>query len=310
MGQAAVSLSKACGYINAGTVEMLVDDEGSFYFLEVNARLQVEHTVTEEVLGLDLVACQLQIAAGDPLGFSQADIEAHMNGHAIECRINAEDPSRGFLPAPGAISRYEEPSGLGVRVDSGYVAGDTIPDEYDSLVAKLIAWGNDREEARMRMLRALGDFVIEGPQTTIAAHLLLLNDSTFVKGTHTTRTVEDSGVLSSLARSDDLEDDAGDFLLVEGRPVKLWHQSMSASASAAVHGALAPGGDLLAPMQGTIVKVLVEEGGKVETGDPMVLLEAMKMETSLSAPRAGIVVELTAVAGQTAQAGQLLAKIE
>jgi acetyl-CoA/propionyl-CoA carboxylase, biotin carboxylase, biotin carboxyl carrier protein len=309
MGEAAVSLSKACGYVNAGTVEMLVDEEGRFYFLEVNARLQVEHTVTEQILGLDLVACQLQIAAGDALGFSQADIETHMNGHAIECRINAEDPARGFLPSSGAIGAYEEPGGLGVRVDSGYSAYDTIPDAYDSLIAKVITWGNDREEARVRMIRALRDYVIEGPNTTIPAHLLLLEDEAFVSGAHTTRTVEDSDVLASLAITETEESDA-DVLLVDGMPVRLWHPSMSASASAAVHGAVATSGDVIAPMQGTIVKVLVSPGDEVEAGAPLVVLEAMKMETSLSATQAGTVAEVSIVPGETAQAGQVLVRLQ
>lgn len=309
MGEAAVALSKACGYVNAGTVEMLVDNDGGFYFLEVNARLQVEHTVTEEVLGLDLVACQLQIAAGGPTGVSQAGVETHMHGHAIECRINAEDPARGFLPASGKIGRYEEPGGLGVRVDSGYVAGDIIPDAYDSLISKVIAWGNDREEARTRMLRALRDYVIEGPQTTIPAHILLLEEGSFVAGTHTTRTVEDSDVLDDLAIEGETEEEEA-VLLVDGRPVRLWHPSMSASASAAVHGGALSTGETLAPMQGTIVKVLVKEGDAVEVGAALVLLEAMKMETSLTAQQAGTVVEVAVVAGQTAQAGQLLVRIE
>jgi acetyl-CoA/propionyl-CoA carboxylase biotin carboxyl carrier protein len=309
MGQAAVALSKACGYVNAGTVEMLVDEKGDFYFLEVNARLQVEHTVTEEVLGLDLVACQLQIAAGDPIGVSQDQVEAYLSGHAIECRINAEDPALGFLPASGPIERYEEPRGLGVRVDSGYGEGDVIPDSYDSLIAKLIVRGNDREEARTRMLRALNDYVIEGPRTTIPAHLLLLEDEAFVNGTHTTRTVEDSGVLASLATSE-TEAAEEDVLLVGGRPVKLWHPAMAASAAHAVHGATIAHGEVAAPMQGTILKVLVAQGDEVSPGDPIVVLEAMKMETTLAAQVGGTVVELEAEPGGTVRAGQTLARIE
>src|ERR687891_2687657 len=143
MGEGAVALSKAAGYVNAGTAEFLVDEHGSFFFLEVNARLQVEHTVTEEVLGLDLVACQLRIGAGDSLGFTQADLEPR--GCAIECRINAEDPARNFVPTPGVLERYVEPAGPGVRVDSGYRQGDEVPGAYDSLVAKVGTHGTDRE---------------------------------------------------------------------------------------------------------------------------------------------------------------------
>jgi acetyl-CoA/propionyl-CoA carboxylase biotin carboxyl carrier protein len=307
MGEAAVALSKACGYVNAGTVEMLADSAGRFYFLEVNARLQVEHTVTEEVTGIDLVACQLQIAAGDPLGFGQADVEAHTNGHAIECRINAEDPSRGFLPAPGKISAYAEPNGLGVRVDSGYVAGDAVPEAYDSLVAKLICWGNDRREARARMLRALEEFRIDGIATTIPANIALLQSDSFIEGSHTTKTVETEGVLDELAV--DAESGEEDVLIVAGRGVRLWNPAMAPSAAAATHASGAHG-ELLAPMQGTILKVLASEGDAVDAGQPVVVLEAMKMETTIAAPRAGKVTEVRVVAGDTAASGQVLAVIE
>jgi acetyl-CoA/propionyl-CoA carboxylase biotin carboxyl carrier protein len=308
MGEAAVALSKASGYVNAGTAEFLVDEQGGFFFLEVNARLQVEHTVTEEVLGLDLVACQLQIAARDPLGFSQADLETHQRGHAIECRINAEDPARGFLPSPGLITRYAEPDGLGVRVDSGYVQGDAVAEAYDSLIAKVVAWGNDREEARARMLRSLHDYDIEGVATTIAAHVVLLQSEEFMSGSHTTSTIEESGILDSLTAAASVEEPA-DLLLVEGRAVRLWNPAMSASAAEAVHGD-ASGTDVVAPMQGTILEVLVEPGASVDLGDPIVVLEAMKMETRIAAPRAGKVAEVVVGAGQTVGSGQLLAVIE
>jgi acetyl-CoA/propionyl-CoA carboxylase, biotin carboxylase, biotin carboxyl carrier protein len=307
MGEAAVALAKACGYVNAGTVEMLVDDDGGFYFLEVNARLQVEHTVTEEVLGIDLVACQLRIASGDPLGFSQADVEPQ--GHAIECRINAEDPARGFIPSPGKLDVFVPPSGPGVRTDAGYESGDEVPEAYDSLIAKVIVRGATREDARRRMMRALQEMRVEGVATTIPAHLALLEEATFTAGTHTTRTVEDSGILDSLVASTQEPEDAN-VLLVEARPVKLWHPSMSGSASHAVHGAAHGAGEVLAPMQGTILKVLASPDQEVEAGEELMVLEAMKMETTIAAPRSGRVVTVGAQPGETVQAGQLLISLE
>ena len=311
MGQAAVTLSKACGYVNAGTVEMLVDTRGDFYFLEVNARLQVEHTVTEEVLGIDLVACQLKIASGEDLGFGQADLTSR--GWAMECRVNAEDPARGFVPAPGVIAKYTEPDGLGVRVDSGYGAGDEVPAAYDSLVAKVVTWGRDREQARRRMLRALQEMEIEGVATTIPAHLALLNEPSFVEGSHSTTTVE-AGGLRSLQAGDSsagegAAEEAGGFLLVEGSPVRLWNRAMARSAAHAVRGGMS-GGEVVAPMHGTILEVLVEAGQEVSAGDPVVVLEAMKMETSVTAATSGTVKEVLVAAGETAGAGQVVAIIE
>jgi acetyl-CoA/propionyl-CoA carboxylase biotin carboxyl carrier protein len=301
MGAAAVALSKACGYVNAGTVELLVDTEGAFYFLEVNARLQVEHTVTEEITGIDLVAAQLRIAAGDDLGFNQDDVLARMNGHSIECRINAEDPANAFMPTPGKLIRYSEPHGDGIRVDAGYAEGGEVPSAYDSLIAKVIAHGSDREEARRRMILALESYAIEGVKTTIPAHLLLLVDEAFVAGSHTTRTVEDGGVLALLAEAVDEP-----VLLVEGHPVRLWNPGMSRSAYAAV-GAH---GDAGAPMQGTILKVLVAEGDLVTAGQALAVLEAMKMETVISAPHDGVVTEVPVAPGDAVAAGQVVVVVD
>jgi acetyl-CoA/propionyl-CoA carboxylase, biotin carboxylase, biotin carboxyl carrier protein len=308
MGESAVRLARASGYVNAGTVEMLVDSDGRFFFLEVNARLQVEHTVTEEAFGVDLVACQLRIAAGEHLGFDQDDLVAR--GHAVECRINAEDPGAGFAPAPGRITAYREPRGTGVRVDSGYGAGDVVPPVYDSLVAKLITCGTDRAEARARMVDALESFEIEGIPTTIPAHVLLLNHESFVAGTHTTLTVEGSDALSSLepAIAPERAREPG-VLIVAGTPVRLWHRAMAAAVST---GAAGPAGDgaVVAPLHGTVLDVVVAEGQSVAAGDPLLVLEAMKMETVIVAPRAGVVAEIGVSRGAAAGAGEVLVVLE
>ncbi|MDI6870023.1 MAG: acetyl-CoA carboxylase biotin carboxylase subunit [Bacillota bacterium] len=180
MGEVAVAGVKRVGYSNAGTVEFLVDKHGNFYFIEMNTRIQVEHPVTELVTGIDLVKEQIRIAAGEPLGYGQVDIA--LEGHAIECRINAEDPEFDFRPAPGRIGRLVLPGGPGIRVDTAIYPGYTIPPHYDSLIAKLIAWGNTRDEAIMRMRRALDEFVVEGIPTTIPFHKKVLDNAFFRRG--------------------------------------------------------------------------------------------------------------------------------
>ncbi|MDP9342001.1 MAG: biotin/lipoyl-binding protein [Actinomycetota bacterium] len=328
MGEAAVAVANACGYVNAGTVEFLVDEDGRFYFLEVNARLQVEHTITEEVLGLDLVACQLRIAAGEPVGFTREDLAPR--GHAIECRINAENPARRFLPGPGRIERYREPGGLGVRVDSGYAEGDEVPRAYDSLLAKLVVWGPTREEARRRMLRALREFDVAGVPTTIPAHIVLLEHPAFVDGSYTTRTVE-GGALDSLvepnapargpakaadcapsnaAVSSEAAASEAAVLLVAGQAVRLWNPAMAAEAAASTATrAVAGDGVVRSPMHGTILKLEVAKGDQVQAGDPVAILEAMKMETQVSAPVSGSVTAVHVQAGEVVEAGEPIAEL-
>ena len=183
--EAAISLTKESGYVNAGTIECIVDEDGSFYFLEMNTRLQVEHTVTEMVTGYDLVALQLQVALGEKLDLVNAP-----RGAAIQCRINAEDPGRNFLPGPGRITRYEEPGGPFVRVDSGVTVGRDVPGDYDSMFAKLIVSGENRERARLRMLGALSEFKVEGVPTTIPIHEWILRSKEFRTSAHTTNWLE------------------------------------------------------------------------------------------------------------------------
>ncbi len=317
LGDAAVRVANACGYTNAGTVEFLVDEDGSWFFLEVNARLQVEHTITEAVTGLDLVACQLRIAAGEPLGFGQDDLlpggRLAPSGHAIECRINAEDPAKRFLPSPGVITRYAEPTGQGVRVDSGFGEGDEISRAYDSLISKLIVWGATREDARLRMLDALDAYVIEGVKTTIPAHRLLLRDPGFTDGSYSTRTVEEDGALDALQVERPTPPAAVEpVLFVDGTPVHLWHPAIAGSIPAAARAGAGSGppvtpGAVTSPMHGTIVSILVTRGERVTSGHGLAVLEAMKMETLIAAPSAGTVGEIRVEPGQVVEAGQTIA---
>ena len=332
MGEAAVKVAAACGYQNAGTVEFMFQD-GEFFFLEMNTRLQVEHPVTEQVVGRDLVELQLRIAAGEPLGFDQADIEHH--GHAIECRINAEDPAGGrFVPSPGTISRFRRPDGYGVRTDTGYDEGDTVSQYYDNLIAKLIVWGQDRERARRRMIRALEEMEVEGVATTVPAHLAILRHPDFIESKHSTRWVEDVLDLSSLnpppapvpppddeprvLREVDAEVDGRRYkvrlwvpdvapaLAVGGpAPARATRSRPAAAAAAAGSGS----GNVTVPMQGTIVKVLVVAGDEVEAGQAVCVLEAMKMENNISAERSGRITEVKVVPGDTVGAGDIVAVI-
>ena len=318
--QAATALIREANYVNAGTIEAILDEEGSFYFLEMNTRLQVEHTVTEMVTGLDIVAMQIEVA----LGASLAGLEVRPRGHAIQCRINAEDPGRNFLPGPGRITRYDEPSGPFVRVDSGFGAGREIPGDYDSLFAKLVVSGVDREQARRRMLRALGEFVVEGVPTTIPVHRWVLETDAFREATHTTTWLERALPEAHLPAQTDYASGAAskggrprDILVeVDGRrvPVRIFDERREVAPTAptphgAHHGEHVHG-EIRAPMQGTIVKVLVEKGQPIQPGDVVCILEAMKMENHIASTREGEITDLPIRAGQVVETGQLLAVID
>jgi acetyl-CoA/propionyl-CoA carboxylase, biotin carboxylase, biotin carboxyl carrier protein len=318
--EAAISLVREAGYVNAGTIECIVDEDGSFYFLEMNTRLQVEHTVTEMVTGYDLVALQLAVARGERLAIDPAP-----RGHAIQCRINAEDPGRNFLPGPGRITRYEEPGGPFVRVDSGVEQGRDIPGDYDSMFAKLIVQGEDREQARRRMLRALGEFQVEGVPTTIPLHAWILQTKEFRAGTHTTTWLERALSEADLRSHLDLhpaptvtgEGRPADILVeVDGRrvPVRIFDERREvaprAPSSSGGHSGEHVHGEIHAPMQGTILKVLVEKGQEIRAGEVVCILEAMKMENHIASTRDGEVTELPIRAGQVVETGQTLAVID
>jgi acetyl-CoA/propionyl-CoA/long-chain acyl-CoA carboxylase, biotin carboxylase, biotin carboxyl carrier protein len=332
LGKAACDIARAADYVNAGTVEFLYDPRSaSFYFLEMNTRLQVEHPVTELVAGVDLVHAQLRVAAGEPLPAGWSHLGRR--GHAIEVRINAEDPGARFMPAPGPVVGWREPSGPGVRVDAGVRAGFTVPQAYDSLLAKLIVWGEDRDQARGRMLRALDEFVIEGVPTTIPFHRLAMQDPAFAAGDVSTILVEQAMDLSALAAAEPVED--GDLL---GKPtprrmvieldgkrfdvnvfpqeeVKIPERTRTPRSPKALERARAesggPGKEIVkTPMQGTIVKVLVANGDTVSPGQTLVVLEAMKMENHVSAHQAGTVSGLNVAEGDTVPTGSTIATIE
>ena len=310
MGEAAVKVAKACGYVNAGTVEFLYQD-GEFYFLEMNTRLQVEHPVTEFVTGLDLVELQIRIAAGEKIPFTQQEISRH--GHAIEVRINAENPAQGrFVPSPGPITKFLKPDGFGTRLDSGYESGDNISQFYDNLIAKLIVWAPDRPRAIARMLRALSETEIEGVHTTIPALEAILSHPDFQEGKHSTKWVEEKAGLENLdvkplAETEPEADAKVERQIdaeVNGRryQVKLWLNQQDIAGKAAAnpsangirkpkaksHALLGGGsGTIAVPMQGTIVKVLVEAGQSVEAGQTVCVLEAMKMENAITTEKSG-----------------------
>ncbi len=336
MGEAAVKAAKAVGYVGAGTVEFIYQDE-QFFFLEMNTRLQVEHPVSEMITDIDLVEWQIRVAAGEALPMTQDEVNASRRGHSIEVRINAEDPTDGkFLPSPGPITKLIAPDGFGVRFDTGYLSGDSISQYYDNLVGKLIVWGRDRDVAIARTIRALEEMTVEGVATTIPADLAdpapprLRRRRAFDqvgRGTPRPQRHRSPGpprdrpatTMSGAARQA-LDHGRGERQAFRRRdvgagawPPSPWapHRPRRQKRGPSAAGAAAPGpGSIEAPMQGTIVKVLVEVGQVVESGVGIVVLEAMKMENQINADKAGTVKEIRVAAGDTVGGGDVLAVIE
>ncbi|MGA1106484.1 MAG: acetyl/propionyl/methylcrotonyl-CoA carboxylase subunit alpha, partial [Ilumatobacteraceae bacterium] len=316
MGEAAVKAAKAVGYYNAGTVEFIYQD-GEFFFLEMNTRLQVEHPVTEVITGIDLVEWQIRVAAGEPLPMTQDEVAARRIGAGIEVRINAEDPAGGaFLPSPGPITELAAPSGFGVRFDTGYESGDEISQYYDNLVGKLIVWGRDRDTAIARTITALREMRVSGVATTIPADIAILEHPDFAAVEHSTKWVEQTLDLSGVSATPAAAPDVDVEPLVErtttvevnGRrfSVRMWVPETVGVAAAAPKRAKRSGGggssgggsgQVTVPMQGTIVKVMVEVGQSVEAGQAVVVLEAMKMENQISADVSGTVAEVKVAPG-------------
>ena len=310
------AIMKEAGYVGAGTCEFLVGLDGTISFLEVNTRLQVEHPVSEEVTGIDLVRQQFRIAMGEALGFDDPIIR----GHSIEFRINGEDPGRSFLPAPGRITEWQIPTGPGVRVDAGFRKGDVIGGNFDSLLAKLIVTGATREEAIQRSRRALAEFEVQGLATALPFHRAILEDPHYTENFKVyTSYIENEFVNEIPAYSSEAVDvqtkAAAEKLVAEvngkrfeilvhaPEPVVKRHRAKQASASGA------SGDGLPSPMQGTVVKIAVEEGQSVEAGDLIIVLEAMKMEQPLNAHKSGVIKNLKAVVGETVSSGTILCDI-
>jgi acetyl-CoA/propionyl-CoA carboxylase biotin carboxyl carrier protein len=329
IGAIAVEAARAVGYRSAGTVEGLLDRDGAYYFMEMNTRIQVEHTVTELVTGLDLIREQVLIAAGEPLSLRQEDVR--LSGHALECRINAEDPSAGFRPAPGRIAGYREPGGPGVRVDSGVEDGSEISPLYDPMIAKLIVHGVDRDHARRRMLRALDEFEIGGVTTLLGFHRALLRHPCFVEGATCHGIVESEklaqeaeqlshGTTKVSAASDGRLRERVTAVELDGRrfdvkvlvPEPPWAAIAERRRERVSAGAGGAGGvgAIVSPMQGTVLSVHVAEGDEVTAGQVICIVEAMKMENEVHAPRDGIVSGLSVRPGEPIGTGQVICAIE
>jgi len=324
------AIIKEAGYYNAGTCEFLIGTDGTISFLEVNTRLQVEHPVSEEVAGIDLVREQFRIAQGGVIDYA----DPALRGHSIEFRINGEDPGRGFLPAPGKLDVWQLPAGPGVRVDTGFEAGDVIGGNFDSLLAKLIVTGKDRNEAIERSRRALSEFNVEGIATALTFHRVVVSDPAFAPAepeqafTVHTRWIEtefDNQIPAYVAAGADIDEPAARnnvVVEVNGKRLEVslpGEFGMSGNSQAAAptakkrerkKAAAASGDSVSAPMQGTIVKVEVAEGQEVQAGDLIVVLEAMKMEQPLTAHKAGTITGLNAEVGTTVPAGTSLCEIK
>jgi acetyl-CoA/propionyl-CoA carboxylase biotin carboxyl carrier protein len=325
IGRIATGAAEAVGYRGAGTIEGLLAD-GEYFFLEMNTRVQVEHCVTEMVTGIDIVREGILVAAGEPLSVTQADVV--LRGHAIECRINAEDAARNFAPAPGRIGSYAEPTGPGVRVDSGVTAGGEISPSYDPMIAKLIVWDTTRALATARMRRALGEYTIDGLTTLIPFHRALLGTEQWAAAQTCRDLLEDPAWLQSTAAEVAPAEDgaptvAQDYTVeVSGRRFEV---KVIGPPPAGGNGTVAPkpkrreragggsggaGGDtLVSPMQGTVLRVAVEAGAEVQEGALIAVVEAMKMENEITAHKAGTVSELPIQAGGAVASGDTLAVI-
>jgi acetyl-CoA/propionyl-CoA carboxylase biotin carboxyl carrier protein len=314
--RASKAIMKEAGYVGAGTCEFLIGLDGTISFLEVNTRLQVEHPVSEEITGIDLVRQQFRIAMGEPLGFDDPIIR----GHSFEFRINGEDPGRSFLPAPGRITQWEIPTGPGIRVDAGFRNGDVIGGNFDSLLAKLIVTGATRQEALERSRRALDEFKIEGLATALPFHRAIVRDKKFTEEFLVyTSYIENEFVneiplyiapvaqIQTSAASEKLIAEVNgkrfEILVHAPEPVVKRHRAKAASAAGATGDALP------SPMQGTVVKVAVNEGDKVAAGDLIIVLEAMKMEQPLVAHKDGVISKLKAVVGESVSSGTVLCEI-
>ncbi len=334
IGAIGVDAARAVDYVGAGTIEGLLSD-GEYFFLEMNTRVQVEHCVTEMTTGIDIVKEGIRAAAGEELSYSQDDVV--LRGHAIECRINAEDASKNFAPAPGAIGDYKEPTGPGVRVDSGVGPGGEVTPMYDPMVAKLIVWDADREQATRRMLRALGEYEIEGLKTLIPFHTALLATDQWANAETCRDLVEDKAWLKKLAfdappaaGADDSEEKVEQSYLVEvsGRRFDVTVIGAAPVAGSPGGNGGAPAGraapkrgerkksagagadELTSPLQGNVWKVPVEEGQKVEEGQIVTIIEAMKMENEITAHKSGTIASLAIKEGEPIVAGALIAVIK